>query len=81
MSFRPASIGGLNNQGRPLAAGEPANLVLLDPAAVRVVDPVDTASASRNTPFAGHKLPGRVVATYLRGKVTVRDGQVQEVAG
>jgi dihydroorotase len=81
MSFRPAKIGRLSDQGRPLAAGEPANLLLLDPAAVRVIDPVDTASASRNTPFAGHKLPGRVVATYLRGKATVRDGQVREVAG
>jgi dihydroorotase len=30
----------------------------------------DTASLSRNNPYAGLTLPGRVVATYLRGKKT-----------
>ena len=70
MSTKPAEIGRVANHGRPLAAGEPANLVLYDPTATRVVDPAETASLSRNTPYAGLKLPGRVVATYLRGKKT-----------
>jgi dihydroorotase len=50
--------------------GEPANIVVYDPDVSRVVDAADTASLSRNNPYAGIKLPGRVVATYLRGKVT-----------
>jgi len=70
MSTKPAEIGRVADHGRPLAAGEPANLVLYDPTATWIVDPADTASLSRNTPYAGLKLPGRVVATYLRGKVT-----------
>jgi len=70
MSTKPAEIGRVADHGRPLAAGEPANLVLYDPTATWVVDPSDTASLSRNTPYAGLTLPGRVVATYLRGKVT-----------
>ncbi len=70
MSTKPAEIGRVADHGRPLAAGEPANLVLYDPTATRVVDPAETASLSRNTPYAGLKLPGRVVATYLRGKKT-----------
>jgi len=70
MSTKPAAIGRVSGHGRPLAAGEPANLVLYDPTATRVVDPAETASLSRNTPYAGLKLPGRVVATYLRGKKT-----------
>jgi len=70
MSSKPAEIGRVADHGRPLAAGQPANVVLYDPAATWVVDPADIASLSRNTPYAGLKLPGRVVATFLRGKVT-----------
>ncbi len=80
MSVRPAAIGrldglGLRSQGRPLAAGEPANLVLVDPAARATVDPAALASRSRNSPYAGRELPGRVVATFLRGTATVLDGK------
>jgi hypothetical protein len=47
--------------------GEPANLVLVDPAGAWTVDPGALASRSRNTPYAGMTLPVRVVATFLRG--------------
>ncbi|HUQ00674.1 MAG TPA: dihydroorotase, partial [Aeromicrobium sp.] len=70
MSAKPAEIGRVAEHGRPLAVGEPANLVIYDPTASRVVDATDTASLSRNNPYAGLKLPGRIVATYLRGKKT-----------
>ncbi len=70
MSAKPAEIGRVAEHGRPLAVGEPANIVLYDPTAARVVDPADTASLSRNNPYGGLKLPGRVVATFLRGKKT-----------
>jgi len=70
MSVRPASIGRLSQQGRPLAEGEPASFVLLDPAATRTISAVETHSKSRNTPYAGLSLPGRVVATFLRGRCT-----------
>ncbi len=80
MSTIPARIGRVGTHGRPIAVGEPAHLVLYDPAPTRVVQPADTASLSRNTPYAGRELPGRVVATFLRGRPTVLDGQlVQEV--
>jgi dihydroorotase len=75
MSVRPAGIGRLTGHGRPLSPGEPANLVLLDPAARSVVDPAALASRSRNSPYAGRELPGRVVATFLRGTATVLDGK------
>ena len=70
MAAKPAEIGRVADHGRPLAAGEPANLVLYDPTGTWVVDPAETASLSRNTPYAGLTLPGRVIATYLRGKKT-----------
>jgi dihydroorotase len=75
MSVRPAAIGRLDGHGRPLTPGEPANLLLLDPAVRASVDPAGLASRSRNTPYAGRELPGRVVATFLRGVPTVLDGK------
>jgi dihydroorotase len=75
MSVRPAAIGRLAQHGRPLAPGEPANLLLLDPAARATVDPAALASRSRNSPYAGRELPGRVVATFLGGTPTVLDGK------
>ncbi len=81
MSVRPAAIGRLDGLGAPLhgcalAVGSPANLVLYDPAGREVVDPAQHASRSRNSPFAGMELPGRVQATFLRGVPTVLDGKL-----
>ena len=75
MSVTPARIGRLEGHGRPIAVGEPANLVLVDPRASWTVDPAQTASRSRNTPFAGRQLPARVRATFLRGRPTALDGK------
>ena len=79
MSLRPARIGRIADQGRPLAVGEPANLTLVDPASSWTVDPTALASLSRNTPFAGFALPARVVATFYGGTPTVLDGQLAGV--
>ncbi|MFG1999980.1 dihydroorotase [Spirillospora sp. NPDC048911] len=77
MSYRPARIGRLSGQGRPLEAGSPANITLYDPSPRRAVDPSAMTSKSRNTPFEGLELPGRVVATFLRGRATVLEGKLQ----
>jgi dihydroorotase len=75
MSRAPARIAGLAGHGGDLTVGSPANLTLVDPSAHRVVDPAELASRSRNTPYAGMTLPGRIVATFLRGEATVLDGK------
>ncbi|UPK76990.1 dihydroorotase [Nocardioidaceae bacterium SCSIO 66511] len=68
MSTAPAHIGRVGGEhGRGIVVGEPANLTLYDPSTTRVVDPSDSASQSRNNPYAGLELPGTVVATFLRG--------------
>jgi dihydroorotase len=72
MSATPARIGRVPGQGRPLAVGEPANLVLLDPSARAVVDASASASRARNNPYAGRDLPDPVVATFWRGRPTYR---------
>jgi dihydroorotase len=77
MSVRPARIGRVEGHGQGLDPGSPANVVLVDPSGTRVVDPLDSASLSRNTPFAGRELPGAIVATFLRGRPTVLDGKLQ----
>jgi dihydroorotase len=76
MSYAPARIARLDGHGHPLQPGSPANFALVDPSAKWTVDADDLASLSRNTPYAGMTLPGRVVHTYLRGRQTVADGQV-----
>jgi dihydroorotase len=78
LSTAPAAIGRIDSgplgHGRPLEVGEPANLTLVDPTATWTVDPAELRSASRNTPYGGRELTGRVVATFLRGRATVLDG-------
>ncbi|WP_128978268.1 dihydroorotase [Streptomyces roseicoloratus] len=76
MSVAPARIGQARGHGRPVSAGEPANLTLVDPAYRGVVDPADFASRSRNTPYEGRELPGRVTHTFLRGRATLVDGKL-----
>jgi dihydroorotase len=75
LSRTPARIARLAGHGQALAAGAPANLTLVDPAARWTVEPAELASLSRNSPYAGMRLPGRVVATFLRGEPTVLDGK------
>jgi len=76
LSWQPARIAGLAGQhGGPVAEGMPANLCVVDPAAAWVVEPDRLASRSRNTPYAGRKLTGRVRHTLLRGEPVVVDGE------
>ncbi|WP_084078255.1 dihydroorotase [Demequina sp. NBRC 110057] len=73
LSETPASIGRDEAHGRPLAVGEPANVTLVDPADAWTVEPAATDSRSNNSPFGGIELPGRAVATFLRGTPTYVD--------
>ncbi|WP_428966531.1 dihydroorotase [Micromonospora fluostatini] len=75
LSRAPARIAGLTGHGVDPAPGVPANLTLVDPAARRRIEPAELASRSRNTPYARMTLPGRIVATFLRGEATVLDGK------
>ena len=59
MSTTPARIAGLEDHGRPLEAGEPANVTLVDPTARRTVDRDASASLSRNNPWHGRGSPPR----------------------
>jgi dihydroorotase len=54
-------------QGR-LAAGAPADLALIDPDAPVKVDPAAFRSHTKNSPFKGRLLMGRVLRTIVGGK-------------
>jgi dihydroorotase len=87
-SWQPARIAGLDQDGRgtrgerggqggPIRPGVAANLTVFDPTAEWVVDSSRQASRSRNTPYAGRRLIGKVRHTVFAGEVVVRDGAPQ----
>jgi dihydroorotase len=77
LSERPADIGRLPDQGRPIAVGEPANLALVDPDTTWTVRGADLASIAANTPYEGMVLPAVVVTTISRGRVTAHGGRIR----
>jgi dihydroorotase len=78
LSWRPASIAGLaGTHGGPLAPGAPANLCVIDPERRWAVEPAALSSRSRNTPFAGRELKGKVRHTVLAGEPVVVGEEAQ----
>ena len=65
MALNPANRLGLP-QGR-LAIGAPADLVLFNPDAPFLLDRFALASKSKNTPFDGQRMEGKVLATFVGG--------------
>ncbi len=70
LSRNPARLMGLAS-GR-LASGAPADLVLFDVDAPFVLDRFRLRSKSKNTPFDGARMQGRVLATFVGGKLIFR---------
>jgi dihydroorotase len=58
--------------GGSLAIGAPADVVVFDPTARSRVEPQRFYSKSRNTPFGGRELAGRVVRTLVAGRTVYR---------
>ena len=66
LSLNPAKRLGL--PGGTLAKGTPADLILFDPNAPFVLDRYKLQSKSKNTPFDGQRMQGRVLATFVQGE-------------
>jgi dihydroorotase len=75
LSLNPAKIGQDPDQGVEISVGAVANLTLIDPTAKRNIVG-ESASKSKNSPYVGLELPGRVKHTIYRGYFTVRDGNL-----
>lgn len=77
MSWQPARIAGLDHHGGPIVAGSAANLCVIDPAVRWTIDDSGGASRSRNVPYVGRQVRGKVRHTFLFGEQVVIDGEVQ----
>ena len=76
LSWKPAAIIGADDRhGLPIVEGSPANLCVFDPATEWIVDAGSMHSRSRNTPYAGRRVRGRVRHTILDGEPTFLDGE------
>lgn len=78
LSWKPAAIAGVDDRhGTPIEPGSPANLAIFDPDVRWQVRPAALASRSRNTPYVGMDLRGKVRHTVFRGQPVVIDGVPQ----
>lgn len=77
LSWKPARIAGLDDHGTTIAEGNPANLVVIDPTERWQIDASGGASLSRNVPYVGMDVRGRVTHTVLFGEMVVVDGKAQ----
>jgi dihydroorotase len=67
LSYHPARVIGLDKG--TLETGKMADVVIIDPNKEYVVNVDEFASKGKNTPFAGKKLKGQVMATIVNGEV------------
>lgn len=74
MSYEPAKL--LNLPAGTLSVGASADLVLFDPNEIWTVSPDELHGKSRNTPFKGMHLEGRVKTTIIGGKMVYHNGQL-----
>ncbi|MEO6123341.1 MAG: dihydroorotase [Ilumatobacteraceae bacterium] len=78
LSWRPAAIAGVaDRHGRDIEPGVPANITVFDPTLQWTVSSAGLASKSRNTPYAGRSVRGKVRHTIFRGAPVVVDGVAQ----
>ena len=77
MSWRPATIAGMEHQGGLVTEGAAANLCVIDPALRWTIDDSGGASRSRNVPYVGRTVRGRVRHTVLYGEAVVVDGEAR----
>jgi len=77
LTIEPSKILGQKYGLGTLAAGSPADVTIFDPELEWTVDIKEFASKDKNTPLAGDKLKGRVMATIYGGKVVYRDEAIK----
>ena len=77
MSWQPAAIAGMEHHGGPVTEGAAANLCVIDPAVRWTIDGTGGASRSRNVPYVGREVRGRVRHTLCFGEPVVIDGEAQ----
>jgi dihydroorotase len=78
LSWKPAAIAGLSERhGRRIEVGAPANVTVFDAQEEWTVVPAKLASLSRNTPYSGRVVRGKVRHTIFEGTAVVVNGVAQ----
>jgi dihydroorotase len=72
LTAAPARIVGL--EPPRLREGASADLILVDPTLSWTIDPTRLRTKSRNTPFAGRTVQGRVAMTVCGGRIVHEEG-------
>ena len=72
LTVEPAKIIRKNEIGT-LKVGAPGDVTIFDPDHEWTVDPAAFASKGKNTPLAGHRLKGKVMATIVAGELLYKD--------
>jgi dihydropyrimidinase len=80
LATTPARLFGMASKGA-VEAGRDADLVLFDPAAIRVIRQEDLHHTSDFTPYEGRAVRGAVRSVYLRGAPVIRDGSFMGTRG
>jgi len=73
LSTAPAALAGLSTHKGAIAAGMDADLVIWDPDAEWTVDAARLRQRHKITPYLGRRLRGRVIETYVGGRLVYRD--------
>jgi len=78
LTYEPSKIIG-NKYGKlgTLDIGAPADITIFDPDLGWIVDTKDFASKGKNTPLAGSRLKGKVMATISGGKLVYKDDSIK----
>jgi allantoinase len=79
MATAPARLAGLEDRKGAIAPGLDADLTLWDPDAERVVRPEELRQRHPLTPYDGLRLAGRVLATFLRGRMIYQEDRFTEL--
>lgn len=74
MSCTPSRILGLNKGA--LTPDKPADIVIFDPEQEYMVDLEEFASKSKNSPYGGFRLQGKVIHTIVGGKIIMCDEKI-----
>ena len=78
LTVAPAQLLGLDHRKGSLRSGYDADVTILDPEASWTIDPAQSRSKSRNTPFGGWKVTGRAHTVIVNGEVRYRLNPVVE---
>jgi allantoinase len=81
LSAAPARLAGLESCKGSIAVGKNADLVVWDPDADAVVVEAQLHQRHKRTPYAGRCLRGRVIETYVSGRLVYRDQSESWTAG